>query len=137
MNSISPQALAYDAEIADLTQQLEKARERVKTLEGELDWWERGRDMFGHSASNGSAPSEPKPTLAQAIVRLMIEGDRTEWPTSAIMEALESRGWMPNGATAEHAVRSKLAKLARGENAALERVHHGTYALREANPEEP
>ena len=135
MNSAGPQQLPYDAQIADLSQQLEEAREKVTAIEAKLDWWQRGRDLYG--PSGGNIATGAKPTLAQAIVRVMNEGGRTEWPTSAIMEALEDRGWMPNGTTAVHAVRTKLAKLARGDDAALQRVHHGTYALREAIPGSP
>jgi hypothetical protein len=66
----------------------------------------------------------------------MSQGDQEEWPTSAIIEALEDRGWMPNGTSAVHAVRTKLAKLARGDDPALERVRHGTYTLAKRDPSE-
>jgi hypothetical protein len=135
MTSIEPQKLPYDVQIADLTRRLNEAREDVKALESELDWWLRGRDLYGSPDSNGSAA--PKPTLAKAILHVMSEGDQTEWTATAIMEALDSHGWMPNGTTAEHAVRTKLAKLARGDEAVLQRVRHGVYALGEAIPEEP
>jgi hypothetical protein len=143
MSHAEPQELPYEAEIAHLTRELNEAREEVAKLEGarekateleaRLRWWQQGRDLFGSGSNGGTAPAgESKPTLAKAILHVMHEGDRTEWPTGTIMEALESRGWMPNGTTAEHAVRTKLAKLARGEDAVLQRVRHGTYALREA-----
>lgn len=131
---MKPKELPYEAQIADLSRQLETAREHVAELETQLDWWRKGRDLYGASNSKGA---EQKPTLAKAILRVMDEGDQTEWPTAAIIEALESRGWMPNGTSAVHAVRARLAKLARGENPALDRVHHGTYALKELSTEQP
>lgn len=134
MASIKPKELPYESQIADLTRQLDAAKETVTELEAQLDWWRKGRDLYGAS---GSQSAEQKPTLADAILRVMDEGDQTEWPTAAIIEGLKSRGWMPNGTSAVHAVRTRLAKLARGENPALERVYHGTYALKEPNAEEP
>lgn len=138
MTSTKPQELAYDAQIADLTRQLEAAREKMAELEARLDWWQRGRDLYGSPDSNGSSSvvGAGKPTLAKAILRVMNEGDQTEWAAGAIMESLRSRGWMPNGTSAEHAVRTKVAKLARGEDAALQRVRHGVYALRAPIPAE-
>jgi hypothetical protein len=130
MNSAGPQELPYDAQIAALTEQLEEAREKAAAIEAQLDWWQRGRDLYGSPKSNGNVARGAKPTLAQAIVRLMSESDRPEWTAGMIMEGLRSHGWMPNGSTAKHAVRTKLAKLARGEDAVLQRVHHGIYTLR-------
>jgi hypothetical protein len=126
-SSKGPQALPYDTRIAELSERLEAARGEVAAIESELDWWRKGRDLYG--SPNGTLDTGAKPTLARGIIRLMSEDDREEWPTSAIIEALKDRGWMPNGTSAVHAVRTKLAKLARGDDPALERVRHGTYAL--------
>jgi hypothetical protein len=126
MSSVKPKELPYEDQIADLTSRLEAAKENVAELEAQLDWWRKGRDLYGASNSKGA---EQKPTLAKAILRVMDEGDQTEWPTAAIIEALKSRGWMPNGTSAVHAVRARLAKLARGDDPVLQRVGHGVYAL--------
>jgi hypothetical protein len=133
--------LPYDERIATLTKELEGLRLRVEEVEAELDWWQRGRALFGSGATNGAprttelAPATvvfgtgAKPTLAQAIVRLMADGDRESWTAPEVMEGLRARGWMPQSKSAEHFVRSKLASLARGDDRTLDRVSHGVYAL--------
>src|SRR5450759_2308175 len=73
-----PVELPYDEKIADLERQLEAARQSTLALEGQLEWWKRGRELYGHAATNGNAtelvPEEhvfqtgTKPTLAPGHV---------------------------------------------------------------------
>jgi exonuclease VII small subunit len=135
-----PVELPYDEKIADLERQLEAARQSTLALEGQLEWWKRGRELYGHAATNGNAtelvPEEhvfqtgTKPTLAQGIVRVMksAQPGKETWTTTQVMAELRDRGWMPNGSSAEQVVRARLARMAR-EDGGLKRVEHGIYAL--------
>jgi hypothetical protein len=136
MTSTDPQQLPYDEQIADLDSKLAYARQKVTELEAELDWWQRGRDLYGQrAATTSAAPGKQrtpgtKPTLAQAIGLVMEAGlpELTHWTAPEVMERLRANGWMPNGKNAEHTVRSKLGQLAR-EDGSLRRVGHGVYTL--------
>jgi hypothetical protein len=139
MSSPDPQELPYDDQIADLNSKLSFARQKVEELEAELDWWQRGRDLYGKattSAPNGSANRGAKPTLATAIIAVMeaVLPERAEWTAPEVMEQLRERGWMPNGKNAEHTVRTKLGQLAQADGP-LTRVRHGVYILN--IPDEP
>jgi hypothetical protein len=131
MANADPQELAYAAEIARLEQRVAAAREEASELEAQLDWWIKGRNLYGSNQSPEVEADHGKPTLAKAIVHVMEENRTAAWETGEIMAGLRSRGWMPTGVSAEHTVRSRLAKMARGDDAVLGRVQHGTYALRE------
>jgi hypothetical protein len=151
MTQVDPHTLPYDDQIVRLTGELDAVRQQLATLESELDWWQQGRELYG-SADSGNGAGEQtteyeakttelvpgsdvllspgtKPTLAQAIVRVMADGSRKRWTASQIMDGLRTKGWMPKGTSAEHQVRTKLASLARGQNKTLRRVAHGVYAL--------
>src|SRR5437899_2199290 len=116
MTSAEPQELAYDEQIGHLTRQLEIARQKVAGLESELDWWKRGRELFGHppNGSIGLATGSTKPTLAQGLFLIADEAfpEKIEWTASEMMAALRERGWMPTGKYAEHSVRTKLSNVA-------------------------
>jgi hypothetical protein len=144
MTQSDPHRLPYDARIAELTARLLDARHKVTELEAELEWWQRGRALYGHDLPHDGAggkvtelvPSREvllqpgtKPTLAQAIVRIMQDGEQNQWSPPQIMDELRSHGWMPNGSSAEHMVRTKLAQMARDPNGPVKRVRHGVYAL--------
>lgn len=138
--STNPIELPYDQQIADLERELDEARKKAAALEARLDWWKQGRELYGHATPNGKitelVPEEhvfqtgAKPTLAQGIIRVMksAEPPRETWNAAQVMTELRNRGWMPNGSTAEHVVRARLAKMAR-EDGGLRRVEHGVYAL--------
>jgi hypothetical protein len=147
MSHIDPHGLHYDERIADLTTRLNGARQRVNELESELEWWQRGRALYGHDLppddiggkTTELVPSRDvllqpgtKPTLAQAIVRVMKDGELSEWTPPQIMDALRTNGWMPKGSSAEHMVRTRLAQMARYEDGPLTRVRHGVYALNDS-----
>jgi hypothetical protein len=139
--SSNPIELPYDEQIADLERRLDEARKNAAALEAQLDWWKQGRELYGHGKTTNGKTTElvpeehvfqtgAKPTLAQAIVRVMksAEPARERWNAAQVMTELRNRGWMPNGPTAEHVVRARLAKMAR-EDGGLKRVEHGVYAL--------
>jgi hypothetical protein len=161
MTKVDPHTLPYDDQIARLTREIDALRQKLATLESELDWWQQGRDLYGSDVSaNGEVPDGTatvsagaqtaaaggkttelvpgsdvlgspgtKPTLAQAIVRVMADGPRKRWTATQVMADLRANDWMPKGTSAEHQVRTKLAHLARGQNRTLRRVEHGVYAL--------
>jgi hypothetical protein len=126
------------AEIKKVTAQLEKAREMVAMLEPKLDSLLRVEEFYRDESGNGTAQSRPsstrKPTLNNAILTVIREGSEGGWTALQVMDQLRVRGWMPNGSSAEHVVRAKLAALARGDSPALHRISHGVYEL---NVEEP
>lgn len=128
--------LPYDEQIAEISRKLSFARQTVGELEAELDWWTRGRELYGGTRDPNKL-LDRKPTLAQALVVVMESGldpdmEKREWTAPEIMEALRAQGWMPNGKNAEHTVRTKLGQLARPDGP-LVRVRHGVYALREVD----
>jgi hypothetical protein len=120
-----------DGEIKQVTDALDAARKQVAVLEPKLEWLRQGQAFYG----NGSIPAK-KPTLTDAIIRVMSDGSEAGWTALQVMEALRARGWMPNGTSAEHVVRAKLAFLARGDAPPLRRIAHGIYEI-SASAEHP
>jgi DNA-binding XRE family transcriptional regulator len=143
MSAISPHELDYADQIADLSEKLDAARQTVIQLESKLEWWERGRDLYGVPASNGSGHATErfgeKPTLAQAIIHVFkaAQEGKTEWMVAQIIVELRDRGWMPTGKSAEQQVRTKLSQLSRGPDAQLHRVVQGVYELASPNGDDP
>jgi hypothetical protein len=119
-----------DDEIRRVTQELEASRQQVSILESKLDWLLRGQELYGGSRQDGRVGTSPlrKPTLTQAIINVMDESD-DGWTPVQVIGQLRAHGWMPNGNSAEHVVRARLAALARGDAAVLRRISHGVYVL--------
>lgn len=119
-----------DNEVKRVTEELEASRELVSKLEAKLDWLLRGQELYGGARQDGQtgAPLR-KPTLTQAIVSVVGEASDDGWTPVRVMDQLRARGWMPNGSSAEHVVRARLAALARGDAPLLRRVSHGVYEL--------
>lgn len=119
-----------DDEVKRVTQELEASRQLVSELEAKLDWLLRGQELYGGSRHDGQAGAPlRKPTLTQAIVSVVGEPSDEGWTPVQVMDQLRARGWMPNGSSAEHVVRARLAALARGDDPVLHRISHGVYAL--------
>jgi hypothetical protein len=119
-----------DLEIQKVSGELQRARELAARLEATLDWLRQGRELYGGSRADAAAGLPlRKPTLTQAILKVIGDGPQSEWTAPEVMNQLRARGWMPNGSSAEHVVRARLASLARGDDAVLSRVSHGVYAL--------
>jgi hypothetical protein len=139
MSVIGAHELDYTEQIADLSRKLDAARQAVVQLESEVEWWERGRDLYGPPASNGSGKTIERPTLARAIIQVFetAQEGKTEWMVSQIISELRDRGWMPTGKSAEQQVRTKLSQLSRGPDAQLSRVVQGVYRLATPNGGDP
>jgi hypothetical protein len=119
-----------DDEVKRVTQELEASRQLVSELESKLDWLLRGQELYGGSRQDGQAGAPlRKPTLTQAIVSVIGETSDDGWTPVRVMDQLRARGWMPNGSSAEHVVRARLAALARGDTPVLHRISHGVYEL--------
>lgn len=120
----------FDNEIRQVEKELNDARELVATLEPRLEWLRRGQELYGGLSSRDAGRMtrpQAKPTLAQAILTVVGDGTEGGWTAAQVIDQLRARGWMPNGTSAEHVVRAKLAALARGETPALSRISHGVY----------
>jgi hypothetical protein len=139
VTSKAPQELPYDEQIVDLERRLAEARKAASALEAELEWWQRGRELYGPTQESGSVVSrgleagDKRPTLALAIFLVMDSGrpEQTAWTAPQVMVALRERGWMPSGKNAEHTVRTKLGQLAK-DGSLVRRVRHGVYTLDES-----
>lgn len=124
------------AEIRKVKAELDEARELVAMLEPKLDWLLRSEEFYGgNGSSNGTHPPlVTKPTLNEAILTIIREEREGGWTALQVMDQLRARGWMPNGSSAEHVVRAKLAALARGDAPALHRISHGVYEIKTEDP---
>jgi hypothetical protein len=115
--------------VQELREEIERTRQELNQLTDELEWWMAGRKFFGPSQDTGanSGVAEAKPTLREAIRRVMSERPTSTWPAERVIEELRGRSWLPSGKNAEHTVRSMLANM-KNQNQ-LKRVGRGRYRL--------
>lgn len=115
---------------------LDEARKLTATLEAKLEWLLQSKEFYREEgSSNGTQPlSAKKPTLQEAILTIIGEGREGGWTALQVMDQLRARGWMPNGTSAEHVVRARLARLAGGDTPLLHRISHGVYEIKAEDP---
>jgi hypothetical protein len=123
-------------EITKAEADLAEARKLTAMLEAKLEWLLQGKEFYKDEGSgNGTEPpSAKKPTLQEAILTVLGEGREGGWSALQVMDQLRARGWMPNGDSAPHVVRAKLAQLAGGETPRLHRISHGVYEIKAEDP---
>ena len=81
-------------------------------------------DPAGPTGPTGAA----KPTLPEAVLQVMIEGEPGFWWTADnVLAALGQKGWSPSGKTPKNSVASTLSRLK--EEGHLVRVDRGLYRL--------
>ena len=142
---ISPSA--YRGRIRELETRFAAERAAASKTERELTWWREGLELFAPEAEARAHDEPPeatpsvngsKPVLREAILRIMRDGKATGkdvWKVPEVISLLGERGWLPNGANAEHIVRSRLSTLTKAEE--LQRVGYGQYALPQGAPDDP
>jgi hypothetical protein len=121
-----------DEEADRVRQEVEDARKALAALESKLEWLLKGQELLGGAGPAAARPSK-KPTLTRAILTVIGEGEPGGWTALQVMDELRARGWMPNGTSAEHVVRARLAALARGDEAMLRRISLGVYELKQGS----
>jgi hypothetical protein len=142
---ITPERVA--SRITELHATIQDKRAELDQLIDELEWWESGRRFFGFDGAeededepvedeqgagqqsfigNGSK----KPTLREAIIRVMAEKAKT-WQTEEVLTTLRKRGWISNAKNADQHARSKMGAMAR--NGELKRIRRGHYRLPPSN----
>ncbi len=126
---------ALEAQRAEQLAEVQKIQEDVQQTERLLAWWREGQALYGFDDAPAEAvdisPNGKKPVLKNAIFQIMREGRDANgtlaWSPAEMSQALSERGWMPNGASAKHIVRSRLSTLCK--DGKLERASYGHYAL--------
>ena len=127
---------ALEAQRADQLAEVQKVQENVQQTERLLAWWREGQALYGFDDAPDDrpidiAPNGKKPVLKTAIFQIMREArdanGKVAWSPAEMSQALGERGWMPNGASANHIVRSRLSTLCK--DGKLERASYGHYAL--------
>lgn len=130
-------AQEYRDRVRTLEARLVREEQACRKTEAELDWVRTGVELF----VAGDAPTETappltggvstngnKPSLREAILRVMGEKPGKPWKAPELMGVLEQRGWMPNSPEhAEHIVRSRLSTLTKAGE--LRKVGYGLYKL--------
>lgn len=121
----------FDRRLAELGVEKEAALAELARIDAEMEWWEHGRKLFGRR--NGSAPDPAqKPTLREAVRRVMREGGATQWRVGDLAGALSQRGWLPTGKNAEQRVGDIVLDMTKKRQ--LVRVARGLYSLPDMMP---
>jgi hypothetical protein len=119
---------------------------RTSRLLDELEWWESGKRFFGFDGDQEGEPEaqekapEPvsgqqqsfisngsKPTLREAIMRVIGEQPKKTWQTEEVLTALRKRGWISDAKNADQHARSKMGEMHRKGD--LRRIRRGHYRL--------
>lgn len=128
--------------IGQLRDDVDSTEDQLSKLRAELAWYEEAKQLFGDAPPDPDVePPLPgiteeretpstngaKPTLRQAILKVMSDDARKTWKVETVIAELRERGWMPGGEHAEHRTRSVLAQMNRkGE---IKRMDRGRYRL--------
>jgi len=137
-----------EQKIRSLGKEVDDAEEYLDRLRQELEWYVRGRRLFGDSVQNPATDPLPgiaeeretsddteivggeengKPTLRDAILDVLGQEPRKTWQMEAVIEELRRHDWLPGGKNAEHHTRSKLAEMHR--KGLARRMDRGRYRL--------
>jgi hypothetical protein len=124
-----------DAKIDEVRDQVNQHRAALDQSLAELEWLETGRQFVGSDGGNATgtrskettSSQNGRPTLREAILRVMGEKPSRTWPASAVIRDLKKRNWLPSGEFGEHHTRSMLARMYRSNE--LKRPKRGHYRL--------
>ncbi len=131
MDPLSPKAI--QRRIDELKKEREPLASQLEKIDEELNWLLRGLVVYGEKGvgkSSAVTMNGRKPTLRQAILTVMKAGSRIEWTSAEVIQALDDRGWLPQGKYATHTVRQRLRDMA--NSGEIRKVGRGKFALKEA-----
>jgi hypothetical protein len=149
----SAPASFYDEQIKRLAVRLQEEMGAASKTEQELRWWQEGRRIFGDeggaeesadgrdqlgvaSETNEITPAAivfetgAKPTIRQAIMRVLLDSSEPALRASAITDQIEQLRWAPDGKFWKNSIRNKLGDLVKAGE--LVKVDVGVYALSDA-----
>jgi hypothetical protein len=115
-----------EAEIDQIDRELEGLWERKRKLQTLLTLLPP--DGGGGDDEPESVPAPPvKPSLAEAILRVMAEQSHAAWSGEEVLTALARKDWAPGGKTPKNSVAATLSRLR--DEGRLRRVDRGLYEL--------